>query len=167
MFKETDINSLQLNPFTKISKDWFLISAGNQESFNAMTGGWGFLGIMWNKPVFEAVIRPDRYTKKLVDNEEYFTIAFFPESCKSALMYCGRHSMNSEPDKMKNCGLTPIFIDGLPCFEEAELILICRKLYVQQMTGDSFIDKKVLETNYQSDDLHYAYFGEIVKAFKK
>ncbi|MFN8134935.1 MAG: hypothetical protein U0Z17_06830 [Bacteroidales bacterium] len=29
------------NPFTLIDKDWFLLSAGNLESFNTMTASWG------------------------------------------------------------------------------------------------------------------------------
>lgn len=169
MFKEIDLTEKSFNPYTRIGNDWFLITAGTGSHFNAMTGGWGFMGIMWNKKVFEAVIRPDRYTKKLVDESGLFTVSFYPESMRGALMYCGRHTACSEPDKMKNCSpaLTPVELDGAVAFEQADEILVCKKLYVQQMEAGCFVDKDVLRANYPEGGLHYAYYGEIIKAYVK
>ena len=36
-FREIKIEELQFNPFTKIGKEWLLITAGNEESYNTMT----------------------------------------------------------------------------------------------------------------------------------
>lgn len=42
MLKEIGIPDLQLNPFTLISDEWMLITAGSMESgFNTMTACWG------------------------------------------------------------------------------------------------------------------------------
>ena len=46
-FKETDISSLEFNPFDKISKQWMLVTAGAGGSCNTMTASWGGVGIMW------------------------------------------------------------------------------------------------------------------------
>ena len=48
-FKEVKAEELQMNPFTKIGKEWMLITAGNEEKCNTMTASWGGVGIMWGK----------------------------------------------------------------------------------------------------------------------
>ena len=63
-FKEIKIEELSFNPFTKIAKEWMLITAGDEKKSNTMTASWGGLGIMWGKNVATAYIRPQRYTKE-------------------------------------------------------------------------------------------------------
>ena len=87
-FKETDINSLQFNPFTKIGKQWFLVTAGNGKAYNTMTASWGFMGFMWNKPVITTVIRTNRHTFSFIESNDYFTISFYPEEYRKALSFC-------------------------------------------------------------------------------
>ena len=48
-FKEVAIESLEFNPFTKISKEWMLVTAGDEKKSNTMTASWGGVGIMWGK----------------------------------------------------------------------------------------------------------------------
>lgn len=165
MFKEFDIGSLTFNPFEKIGNDWCLISAGDESGFNTMTASWGGVGILWGREVATCYIRPQRYTKQFVDNSDFLTLSFFPDGYKKALALCGRVS-GRDHDKPKEAGLTPLFTDGTVTFKEANLILVCRKLYAQELTEDSFVDKTVFERNYPENDLHTMYIGEIVKAYK-
>lgn len=165
MLKEFNIGELTFNPFERIGNDWCLISAGNESGFNTMTASWGGVGILWGREVATCYIRPQRYTKQFVDGSDYFTLTFFPDGYKKALGLCGRVS-GRDHDKPKEAGLTPLFTDGTVTFEEANLILVCRKLYAQKMTEDSFVDKEVLARNYPEMDLHTMYIGEIVKAYK-
>ena len=88
-FKEVDIHTLQFNPFDKISKQWMLITAGEQEKSNTMTASWGGVGFMWGKPVATAYIRPQRYTKEFVDTNDRFTLSFLTEEKREALKICG------------------------------------------------------------------------------
>lgn len=48
-FKEVKAEELTMNPFTKIGKEWLLITAGNEEKCNTMTASWGAMGVMWGK----------------------------------------------------------------------------------------------------------------------
>ena len=91
-FQEVKIEDLSFNPFTKIGKEWLLITAGNEESYNTMTASWGGVGVMWGKNVVSVYIRPQRYTKEFVDHNDLFTIAFFGENYRPALAYCGKIS---------------------------------------------------------------------------
>lgn len=166
MFKEISTKDLTLNPFEKIGKEWMLITAGNEEKFNTMTASWGGLGVLWNKDVAFTFIRPSRYTFEFTQSQDYFSLCFFPEEYKDALMFCGRNS-GRDCDKVKETGLTPAFIDGVPCFEEASLVLICKKLYAQEMNSSCALCKDV-NTHYgENEPYHTFYVGEIVKTFTK
>lgn len=172
------LDTLDFNPYKKVGKDWFLVTAGNGSGWNTMTASWGFAGVMWGKNTFTTVIRPQRYTKEFIDKEEYFTISFFCEEMKKALSYCGAHS-GRDCDKAKETGLIPMFIkDGsevyggeysfdVTSFEQAELVLVCRKSYVQEMLPECFTDKSNDEKWYAAKDYHFQYIGEIVQAYVK
>ena len=69
-FKEVAIEDLRFNPFTKIGKEWMLITAGDENAHNTMTASWGALGEMWGKHVATVYIRPQRYTKEFVDQKD-------------------------------------------------------------------------------------------------
>lgn len=76
-FREIKIEELQFNPFTKIGKEWLLITAGDEKKHNTMTASWGGVGVLWGKNVVTTYIRPQRYTKEFVDAQDVFTITFF------------------------------------------------------------------------------------------
>ena len=166
MLTEYDIQALSFNPFELIGREWCLISAGNRSAHNTMTASWGGLGILWNKEVATCYIRPQRYTKEFVDREDMFTLSFFPEEYRSALNLCGSVS-GRDHDKPAEAGLTPLFIDGTVTYEEASLVLICKKLYAQPMEKGCFTVETVYGRNYPQGDLHTMYIGEIVKVLKK
>ena len=86
-FKEVTekLDAIDFNPYKKIGKEWFLVTAGDESGWNTMTASWGFAGVMWGKNTFTTVIRPQRYTKEFIDKAEYFTISFFKEEYKKAL----------------------------------------------------------------------------------
>jgi len=166
LFKEVDANTLKLNPFVMLNEDWGLLSAGDAEKHNTMTIAWGSLGIMWAKPVFSVVIRPQRYTKEFVDSNELFTVSFFPDGYRKALNILGTKS-GKDCDKIAESGLTPFFPDGTVAFEEANMIFICKKLHGgQQLDPTVFIDKSLDSVMYPKKDYHYYYTGEIVKVLQ-
>ena len=102
--EKIDISQLELNPFTSIGKDSFLIAAGNREKWNAITGGWGGMGYMWGKPVLFTVVRESRYTLEFINANEEFSVSFFPPEKKAVLSFCGSHS-GRDTDKMSILGL--------------------------------------------------------------
>ena len=102
-FKKLDINDFVCNPFSKIGKDWMTISSGNVENSNSMTASLGGLGVMWGKDVTFTFIRPQRYTKKLIDTNDKFSLCFFDEKYKKSLSYLGTVSRNDNSGKMNNC----------------------------------------------------------------
>ena len=113
-----------------------------------------------------AFIRPQRYTKEFVDNADTFSLCFFGGEKMQELKYLGTASGRDE-DKIAKSGLTLTHIDGVPCFEEATTVLICRKMYVQTLREDCFIDRAVMESSYPQRDFHDLYVAEIMKVLVK
>lgn len=66
-FKQIDPNGITDNFIRAIGREWMLVTAGNRESYNAMTASWGMVGFIWGRPVAQFVIRPQRYTREFVD----------------------------------------------------------------------------------------------------
>lgn len=160
-WKEINVSEWNDNLFDRIGKDWMLISAGNREACNTMTASWGGTGILWNRPVAFSFIRPQRYTMEFIEREEYYSLAFFGDGFRDALNFCGTKS-GRDFDKWKETGLTPAF-DLAPYPEQANTVLICRKLYRQDMTPESFLDAEIREKIYPNNDYHRVFVGEIKK----
>lgn len=162
--KEQNIEDFICNPFFKIGKEWMLITAGTKEKINTMTASWGSLGVMWGKNVAFTFIRPQRYTKEFIDDNDTFSLCFFPEEYKKDLSYLGSVS-GRDLDKISNTKLTGDFIDNTPYLKEASLVLICRKLYKQDLIPDGFILPELDNKWYENKDYHTMYVSEIVKIY--
>lgn len=166
MLRKMDVKDLKDNVFSLIGDQWMLITAGTADNCNTMTASWGGLGILWGEPVATVYIRPQRYTKQFVDREEYFTLSFFGPEYKKELALCGAKS-GRELDKVKECGFDVACGEGgSPYFEQARLVLVCRKMYAQEMDADE-MPADVKEKWYPNRDYHTMYIGRIVEAYTK
>ncbi len=163
-FQPYPIDMLNMNPFTKIGKEWALISAGDKNKCNTMTVSWGGVGVLWGKNVVYIFIRDSRYTKEFIDNGEFFSMSFFEEKYRDALSYCGKESGRNVDDKFKSAGLTPAFRHSIPYPDEANLVLLCRKMAAVPITEDTFIDPQIMPKWYSDNDMHVMYVGEIIEA---
>lgn len=166
--KWTKINPSELkdNPFTLFSNA-LALSVGNKDKMNAMTIGWGGLGVLWGKdrPVITVYVEKRRYTHSFMEENEYFTVEAFSKNYDSVLKYLGTVSGRNE-DKMKGSGLTVGFTAlGNPMFEEGRLVLECKKLYGAPFNPGGF--GELAQKEYSNRPLHSIYIGEIVNAWIK
>lgn len=166
MFKEINPAELNFNPFSAIGKQWMLVTAGDSNAANTMTASWGGTGVLWNKNVVTCYIRPQRYTREFMDAQEYFSLSFLPEQYRKELTYCGRVSGRDE-DKIAKAGLTLCNEFEAPCFEQADTVLICKKLYVDEIKPACILNPETDTANYPDKDYHIVYIAEIVKALTK
>ena len=152
---------LNENLFSLLDKEWMLVTARDPETgrINTMTASWGGFGILWNKPVAFVFIRPQRYTRELIEAAEGMTLSFFSEEYRDALKLCGRVS-GRDCDKIKEAGLTPMLIGERAAFAEARMVMSCRKLYADDLKESAFIDPALL-SNYSAKDYHTMYIVEI------
>ena len=138
--KEIKFEELKIDTYQMFAKNWPLLTAGKQKKgYNTMTISWGHLGSLWghNMPTVIVYVRPQRYTKKFVDENEYF--------------------------KIHNCGLDVEFVDDTTYIKPSKIVLVCRKLYQQSLKEENFIDKKVMQDAYPNSDYHDMYIAQIEK----
>ena len=90
--KAINPNEIKDNFIELIGKEWMLVSAGDKEKFNMMTASWGGVGVLWNRPVVFAFIRPERYTREFIDARNEFTITFLGPEHRKAHSICGSKS---------------------------------------------------------------------------
>ena len=168
MLQKIDLNTVKENPFSLIGEQWALLSAGDQGSFNTMTVSWAGMGFLWKKPVTMIYVRPQRYTYEFTEKSDYYTLTFFaPGEQREALTLCGTKS-GRDMDKFAASGLTPAFAGcGAPYAAEGELVLVCRKLYAQDLEERCFLNREVMETCYPLKDYHRMYVGEVIEAYQR
>jgi flavin reductase (DIM6/NTAB) family NADH-FMN oxidoreductase RutF len=165
-FSQVALRNLHDNPFSLIGDQWMLITAGSLAGHNCMTASWGGLGVLWKKDVAFCFVRPTRHTFGFMEAAGLYTLSFFPEAMRTALDLCGSKS-GRDIDKDKAAGLTPFEVEaGAVSYEQARLVLVCRKLYRQDIAPALFVDPG-LEEHYPKKDYHRLYIGEIVTALRR
>jgi flavin reductase (DIM6/NTAB) family NADH-FMN oxidoreductase RutF len=163
-----DLTSLKPEIFRLFEEQPPLLTAGDRSSCNTMTIGWCQLGTLWHLPVCTVYVRPERYTYQFMEAQDYFTVSVLPESEKQTMRICGTKS-GRDLDKIKECGLTLCYGAGdAPFFEEAELVLVCKKIFVQDMTPDCVVDgTNILPYYNATNGWHRIYTGQVVEAYTK
>ena len=164
MFKEISAKNIEGNLIKAISDEWMLISAGDKSGYNMMTASWGFMGEVWGNDSVIVLIRPHRYTMEYINNNDYFTLSFYGDN-KAIHTVCGSKS-GREVNKTELTGLTPVFSDNTVYFEEARMVIVCKKQYVSKFEENNFCDKEPLSC-YTAGDYHNIIVGKIEKVLVK
>ena len=145
------------------SKGAFLTVNGGGKT-NTMTISWGFIGFMWGKPQFITVVRPQRYTKEILDsNADSFSISIpYDDKLKEALGICGTKS-GRDIDKSKVVEFIPSLSITSPVVAGCDLYYECRINTSQALDG-SLLPAAIAKEFYEND-FHYLYIGEIVECY--
>lgn len=161
-FKTIQPEELSANAFSTIGKDWMLITAEIDGKVNTMTASWGGLGVMWHKNAAFIFIRPQRYTKEFVDASSHLSLCVLDENFRKELIYLGTVSGRDEA-KIEKAGLTVCHEAGVPYFDQSKIVLVCRKLFCQQLDPNCFVDTTIEPKVYPNKDYHYMYVCEVEK----
>lgn len=166
-FTEIAATDIRDNPFQLVGREWMLITGGAPDAFNTMTASWGTFGHLWERDVAICYVRPQRHTYEFMERSRVYTLSFFDETWRKALEYCGTHS-GREVDKMAQTGLRPFATPGGAVgFEQARLILECRKVYAGDIAEAGFVDRAVMDGVYPARDFHRFYVGEISRVLMR
>ncbi|MDR2898884.1 MAG: flavin reductase family protein [Clostridiales bacterium] len=158
--------SSRLNELMECLKPGAFLSAEHGGVKNTMTIGWGYAGIMWNKPYFIALVRPSRYTHDLIVNSKEFTVSV-PKagSMSPELKTCG---VKSGRDINKSEVVR--FVDGksvnAPVVYGCDMYFECRVNYFHAL-DKALMPAEILDSSYQDNSLHTLFFGEIVDYYEK
>ena len=159
-----DFTLLMDKGMAELSSKGAFLTARGEAGVNTMTISWGFVGFMWHKPHFITVVRPQRYTKAILDSAaDSFTISIpFDGQLKEALSVCGTQS-GRDIDKSTVVNFVPARTVASPIVAECGLYYECKIDMAQPMNGSLMTPANVQK--FYKDDFHIMYFGEIVECY--
>ena len=160
--RAVDPKTLKPEVYQAFGTQYALLTAGNRDCCNTMTIGWCQLGWLWNQPVCTVYVRPERYTYEFTEKHDYFTVSVMPLEAKQTMAFCGSKS-GRDVDKVKECSLTLCYgKEDAPFFDEAELVLVCKKIYMQDLEPDGVLeDEKILPFYGKNGGWHRMYVGRV------
>lgn len=157
----------QAGEITEALKKGVFLTTKVGDKVNSMVIEWGHIGRIWNRPVFVAYVRVNRFTRELLDQNPEFTVNIPIHGYdRKAFMICGTRS-GRDMDKIREAGLTladPEVV-SVPAIRDFPLTLECRVIYRQEQDASQLPD--VIRRQFYSMDPgdHISYFGEIVDAY--
>src|SRR4030042_6650989 len=90
--------------FEKLPNPGIILATGDgKNNKNIMTIGWFQLGFIWKDPVVTILVRPSRYSYKLLQEHDEFTLNIMPDAFSKEIAFCGAKS-GSYCDKFKETG---------------------------------------------------------------
>jgi flavin reductase (DIM6/NTAB) family NADH-FMN oxidoreductase RutF len=159
------------NVFTLVGKDFYAVTAGKENHYNSMVGSGGGFGMFFKKPSTWCLFRTDRYTLELIQQEQTYTLSYFPEEYRKQMLFLGSKS-GRDSDKMKEVELTSVQTpSGDLSFKEARLIIECKLTAITTPNPDDFCSqdaKDYIDEAYKdASDYRKLVFGEITKVWVK
>ena len=169
----------EINPFDYAGEIFralpggILLTSEAEDCVNAMTIGWGTIGIEWGVPIFAAYVRTSRFTYELIERTGEFTIcAPIGEpsvDVRKAIALCGSKS-GRDMDKIAKAGLHVVEAEIVrpPAIKELPLTFECRVVFSQEQPVkeiSSRLAKKFYPESGEHSTPHVAYYGEILKAY--
>ena len=142
-----------------------LVSADAEGKPNAMTIGWGTIGIIWGKPIFTVLVRPSRYTYGLMERSDNFTVNVPSGDMNDIVAFCGSAS-GRDHDKFAEKGLIakPGKIVKSPIIEQCVIHYECSVVHKNDVLKNKLADN-IIHSAYPKGDFHTIYYGEILAVY--
>ena len=139
-----------------------LVSQAEAGKPNAMTIGWGTVGVIWGRPMFVVLVRHSRYTWRLLEAHGEFTVNVPPIEMAEVAVTCGTTS-GRDTDKFAECGLTAVAGEhvGVPLIAQCAIHYECRTLH-RNNVDPTALAGVILDECYARGDFHTLYYGQIL-----
>ena len=142
-----------------------LVSVDADGKPNAMTIGWGTIGIIWGKPIFVVLVRPSRYTHGLIEQTEDFTVNVPSADMADVVAFCGSAS-GRDHDKFAEKGL--VAVPGRkvksPIIDQCVIHYECKVVHKNDVLKDNLAGE-IISSAYPRGDFHTIYYGEILSVY--
>ncbi len=139
-----------------------LVSLDQRGRPNAMTIGWGSIGLYWGKPIFVVPVRESRYTYGCINRAGDFTVNLLPRSLADLAAFCGTVS-GRDHDKLAEANLTaaPSLSVKSPVIQECLLHYECKVVHVNDVVPKA-LARDLAGACYARGDYHRFFFGQIL-----
>ena len=172
LFKQISPEEIDDNVFTLVGKVFPVVTVGWKDGYNSMTASGGGMGLLFRKPTTMLIFPSNRYTLELIQEQQAYTISYFPDEYKSQVMFLGSKS-GRDSDKMREVELAAIPTpSGNISFREARLIIECKLTQITTpVFPDDFYSQEAIgymSEPYKDVGEHRKYvFGEITHTWIK
>jgi flavin reductase (DIM6/NTAB) family NADH-FMN oxidoreductase RutF len=129
---------------------------------NAMTIGWGSVGIFWGRPVFVVPVRQSRYTYGCIEATGDFTVNILPREMAELASFCGSVS-GRDHDKFaeaKMIAASSLRVQS-PIIGQCVVHYECKVVHANDLVPEA-TDADVISGAYPAGDYHRFFFGEIL-----
>jgi flavin reductase (DIM6/NTAB) family NADH-FMN oxidoreductase RutF len=132
---------------------------------NAMTIGWGTIGVVWGLPIFTVLVRPSRYTYQFIEDSGEFTVNVPTPAMKDFVLFCGTKSGRGH-DKFGEfqVKVTPGQTVSAVTIDPCPLVYECRVVQKNDVDPAAFVPR-INTRFYAAGDYHRVYYGEILGTF--
>ena len=155
----------------KLLPKGILLTSEAEDCINAMTIGWGNIGLEWGVPTFTAYIRKSRFTYELIERTGEFTICApygekYSEQAKKIIGICGSQS-GRDLDKLAKVGAHIVDADEIrpPAIECRVVLSVEQPVNYIPQKFKNFYPEIPSMSEEKIFDPHVAYFGEILKSY--
>jgi flavin reductase (DIM6/NTAB) family NADH-FMN oxidoreductase RutF len=156
-----EANELEIAPraMELIKEGAFLVVQAKGRK-NLMTIGWAMFGYVWRRSAMMVAIRNSRFTHRLIEEADSFTVSVPTGNMQKEINFCGTKS-GRDLDKFKECQIATAKAQKVstPVLKIAGYHYECRIVYKTPMEPRTMA--KDLELIYPAKDYHTLYFGEI------
>lgn len=128
---------------------------------NAMAIGWATFGVIWGLPICVVLVRPSRYTYRLIEASQEFTVCLPAAGMEQAVSFCGTVS-GREHDKFAEAGLTalPSLAVRAPTVAGSPATFECKVVHWNDVVPAHLAPTAA--SAYPHRDYHRVYFGQTV-----
>jgi flavin reductase (DIM6/NTAB) family NADH-FMN oxidoreductase RutF len=171
LFEQISPEEICDNVFTLVGKDFTVITAGKEDHYNSMTASGGGLELLFMRPTTWCILRADRYTLEMIQEEGTYTLSYFPNEYKEQILFLGSKS-GRDSEKMKEVELTSIQTpSGDMSFKEVRLIIECKLTALTTANPNDFYTQETRDYINEAYQEAHVYrklaFGEITHVWVK
>ena len=140
-----------------------LVSSDSDGKSNVMAIGWGMIGVVWGKPIFQVLVRPSRFTYELLGQVKEFTVNIPYPEMRETVMFCGTIS-GRDCDKFAERNLILVKSETVspPVIAECGIHYECRVVHTNDIIPGN-LSSEIMKSAYSAGDYHRVYFGQILK----
>ena len=163
-FKEVNFTDCLKETAERLQNPGLLLtSVGSDGNPNSMAIGWGVAGIIWRLPMFVVLVRPSRYTYKLIEASNDFTVNVPTLEMENIVKFCGTKS-GRDVDKFSELGLNPRNVPEIksPIIEECPINFVCKVVHKNDVIPEE-LAPEIKGRAYKKGNYHRVYYGEIIK----
>jgi flavin reductase (DIM6/NTAB) family NADH-FMN oxidoreductase RutF len=120
---------------------------------------------VWRKPILAVLVRPSRFTYRLIDSLNDFTVNVPPPEMAKTVAYCGTVS-GRDHDKFAERGLTAQAARRVtsPIIDECILHYECKVVHKHDVDPKTFVPE-IVQMAYPRGDFHRVFYGEVLATY--